>query len=242
MSDGMQITRRKALQVDKAEAGVKIFGTKHTMSVTEKQFTELFEKLSGGVKGAQMVHVMTETRLALLEAFKLGCTVKVPSFGIFRVIASGTEDPTAEDGGQPIELWVNLLLDKGFKTSVQTPGTITYQVTDQKQVLPTIVTVEDVASGSLNSTLTPGKLFAIEGQNLKIDPTKTEQGIYLVPASGAGETVKVSEMLRPRHVLLEGILPTGLVSGESYFLEVRACPRGTETIRVGRFNGVLVIA
>lgn len=237
----MQLTRRKAIALTDAAAGKKIFGTKHSVCVSETLFGEVFQEMSG-MKQSQMVAVLTEIKRTLLVMFKMGGTVQVPVIGNFRLFGTGQEvQEGSADEGTPISLEVSLLVDKGLKTAVATPGVIPYSIVEQAQIIPLISSVKDLATGTFNQVLTPDGLLDIRGTNLKFDPTKANQGLYLVPTDPAGETLKFSKMQVPQGTRLMPVVPIELVSGTSYWLEVRATPRGTNGLRIGRYTPIFTV-
>lgn len=242
MSNAMKLTRRKAIKVTDAQAGKKIFGTKHSASVSEKEFTELFVALSGGLRASQLTAVTTEIYNTMIQAFKLGGTVHVPKLGTFSLFGSGTQDPTAVDGGTPIELVAKLRMPTELKTTIKTQGVIGYTVVEQAQIIPMVTSVEDIASGSFNQTLTPGSQLDIRGTNLKFDNTKAAQGVYLIPTVSGGEIVKFGKSVPPKGTQLVMSVPAELVSGTTYQIEVRTCPHGTQDLRIGRYSPIFTVA
>ena len=242
MSEGMKLTRRKAIKITDAQAGKMIFGTKHSMAVTEEMFGSLYEKVSGGLHISHLVAGMTELNSTLVEAFKMGGTVHVPKLGVFRVTGRGTEDPSAEASGKPIVLKASLLLARPMKTLVSTQGAIPYSVVDQTQIVPIVTSVTDISSDLVDQTLTPGGQLDVVGTNLKFNPTRTDQGAYLIPTDPAGTVIKFGKGYPPTNVRLQLTIPAELVSGATYWLEIRTCTRGTQSLRIGRYSPVLTVA
>lgn len=241
MSTGITFTRRKALDLVEAAAGKKIFGTVHAGTVSEKQFCSLFESISG-LRRSQMLAVTDELRRTTIEAFGLGLTVKIPGFGVLRLVGGGTEDSSAADGGKPLSLTVNLLVDRGLQAAVAVPGMVEKTVVNQQEILPQIATVQDLATEAIDSSMTPGALLAIQGKNLKFDKTKSAEGVYFIPASGTGEVVKCAMTTKPRTIQVDAVVPEGLVSGSSYYVEIRTVLRGSRKLKTGRFEQVLTVA
>ena len=242
MSEGMKLTRRKAIKITDAQAGKMIFGTKHSMAVTEDMFSSLYEKISGGLHSSHLVAGMTELNSTLVEAFKMGGTVHVPKLGVFRVTGRGTEDPSAEASGKPIVLKASLLLSRPMKTLVATQGSIPYSVVDQAQIVPVVTSATDVSSDLVDQSLTPGGQLDIKGTNLKFNNTKIEQGVYLIPTDPAGTPVKFGKSYPPTNVRLQMTIPPELVTGATYRLEIRTCTRGTQNLRIGRYSPIFTVA
>lgn len=241
MSTGITFTRRKALDLAEAAAGKKIFGTVHAGTINDKQFSHLFESISG-IRESEMLAVTNELRRTTIEAFGLGMTVCIPGFGVLRLIGGGTEDPTAADGGTPLSLTVNLLVDRSLQAAIAVPGMVEKTVVNQVERKPEINTVKDLATQASDSTMTPGALLTIRGKNLKFNNTKSEQGIYFVPASGTGEVIKCGVTTEPRTVQVDALIPAGLTVGDSYYVEIRAVLSGSRKLKTGRFEQVLTVA
>ena len=241
MSTGITFTRRKALDLTQAAAGKRIFGTVHAGTVSEAQFCSLFENISG-LRRSQMLAVTDELRRTTIEAFGLGLTVKIPGFGVLRLIGGGTEDSTADDGGKPLSLTVNLLVDRTLQAAIAVPGAVEKTIVNQQERLPQISTVTDLATQAVDSTMTPGALLSIEGKDLKFNNTQTNQGVYFVPVDETGEVVKCDKTTKPRTVQVDVVVPQGLVSGKSYYLEVRAVLNGSRKLKTGRFVQPLIVA
>jgi len=241
MSDGLQLTRRKALSLEDVQAGKKIFGTKHSVSISEKAFMELFKDVTS-IQPAQMRATMAEVKRTMMAAVKIGATVHVPELGTFRVTGRGTEVQDPEDEATPITLQMSLLMDKSIKTAVATQGVVPYSIVQQAQIIPVVTSVEDILSGTFDQLLTPGGQLDIRGTNLMFNSTKTNQGVYLVPTVSGGTEVKFGKAVKPKGTQLVMSVPTGLVSGTTYWLEVRTCTRGTSELRIGRYTPVLTVA
>lgn len=241
MSDGMQLTRRKALSLEDVQAGKKIFGTKHSLSISEKAFMDLFKEITS-IQPKQMCAMMAEVKRTMMAAVKLGATVHVPELGVFRVFGSGTEVQDPADEATPITLQLSLLMDQSIKTAVAIQGGVPYSIVEQAQIIPIITSVKDVRTQTFDQTLSPGGQLDIRGTNLKFDTTKTKEGIYLIPTVSGGEIVKFGEMQDPQTTRLMPLVPTPLVSGATYQIEVRACTKGTNNLRIGRYTPIFTIA
>ena len=96
----------------------------------------------------------------------------------------------------------------------------------------------DVKSGTTNSTLTPGSIGQLAGNDLKFNPANAEEGIYLTNETGT-ET-KVTELAIRTEKRLLFTIPSGLVAG-GYQIEVRKGYGKMATIRTGVLHKQLEI-
>lgn len=101
---------------------------------------------------------------------------------------------------------------------------------------PSPLAFVDLASGQTDGAITPGSIGTVNGSRLKFDPTRPDEGIYLVPAD-AGPAIRVDSVERNRPRQLVFLVPAGL-SGD-YTLEVRARVRGGAELRTGRLEARL---
>ena len=241
MSDGMQLTRRKALSLEDVQAGKKIFGTKHSLSISEKAFMDLFKEITS-IQPKQMCAMMAEVKRTMMAEVKIGATVHVPEWGTFRVTGRGTEVQDPADEATPITLQLSLLMDKSIKTAVAIQGGVPYSIVEQAQIIPVVTSVEDILSGTFNQLLTPNSQLDIRGTNLTFDNTKSEQGVYLIPTAAGGEVVKFGKGVKPKGTQVVLSVPTGLVSGTTYQIEIRTYPHGAKELRIGRYTPILTVA
>ena len=102
---------------------------------------------------------------------------------------------------------------------------------------PTVEDFKDIASNSMNDTLTPNAVGHITGSSLKINTEDTEQGIFLIASDGT--TIQVSTLIRNKPSEVIFMIPA-LASG-TYRLEIRNKPK-TKELRIGQLNGDLVVS
>jgi hypothetical protein len=103
---------------------------------------------------------------------------------------------------------------------------------------PLPVTFEDVASETINETLTPGGTAALTGMRLKFDRNDLIQGIFLIDS--AKNEYRVEKILShtSTHVVMQ--IPVNLPQNE-YTLEVRNLPKGNKIVKTGTlFDRLLV--
>lgn len=90
--------------------------------------------------------------------------------------------------------------------------------------------LEDVTSGTVNETLTPGGVAVLQGLRLKFDQDDPDQGIFLI-TDDSGAT-RVSRIVTQRSSQIVFIIPADLTTGE-YTLEIRILPRGNKEVKKG---------
>ena len=107
------------------------------------------------------------------------------------------------------------------------------QVVPQKDIaaLPTPIVTQfrDVISGSLNGTAKAGGPGEIKGDNMKFDTTKTDEGVFFVPATGAAVKATVISRNEPKTIAIQ--IPG--VTAQGYTLEVRRRFGPTGPVRTG---------
>ena len=98
----------------------------------------------------------------------------------------------------------------------------------------------DLASGTVDTTLTRGTIGTLNGARLKFDSSDSDEGIYLIPTGGAAP-IKITAVQRNKPAQLVFLTPAVLAAG-SYWLEVRARVRGVGELRSGRLDAALTVA
>ena len=108
---------------------------------------------------------------------------------------------------------------------------------------PYITAVRDVVSGELNGTLTAGGILEATGSRLKYDAADREQGLFLVPASGAAVRCDVVAENKPARLMV--MVPPTVAAGP-YHVEVRTkltdSGKTGKSLKVGRFGKELTVA
>ncbi len=96
----------------------------------------------------------------------------------------------------------------------------------------------DVNSGTANNVLTPGGFGRLLGDDLKFDPTDTQQGIFFVATDGTETRAAPYASVKPTEVFFG--VPDALPTGE-YTLLVRAAPRDGSIVREGELEATLTV-
>jgi len=116
---------------------------------------------------------------------------------------------------------------------------VTVEKQSQPVISPYILQYEDVNSATFNTVLTKGGIGIITGEELKFDPTNTDEGIFFVNAAGAA--TKVAVIANRTASKLTFSVPTTLAAG-AYTLEVRKAYTAAKTIRTGALSEKLTVA
>jgi hypothetical protein len=109
--------------------------------------------------------------------------------------------------------------------------------------LPHILEVKDIASDTVNDTLTPGGVVQLRGGRLKFLPAEANNGIFLINSEQNVET-KLVVIVENKPARLIAVLPTDLAQGD-YFIEVRTSCSATgkpmKSLKQGRYNKILSV-
>ncbi len=120
-----------------------------------------------------------------------------------------------------------------LKDAIRTKGTT------QKDIAPVpapvLLQFKDMTSGEINNHAKSGGIGEIKGENLKFDQTKTDEGIFFVPATGAAIKVAIVSTNLPKTLTCQ--IPT--LTAAPFTLEVRVRLRGGTDLRVGTLNDTL---
>jgi len=97
----------------------------------------------------------------------------------------------------------------------------------------------DVATGEMDSVLTPNSVANIIGRRLKFDASDPQQGVFFVAADGAASPAPMIAKNSPSELIIT--TPAGLAAG-NYTLEVRAILPGNTEMRTGQLPFTLTVS
>lgn len=102
---------------------------------------------------------------------------------------------------------------------------------------PSPLEVIDLASGDVNSVVTPGNIVTLNGKRVSFDPEQADEGLYFIQTDGQG-TVKipVESFQKNKPSQLVFLLPANMEAAQAYYVELRARPNGVEDLRAGRLG------
>lgn len=130
---------------------------------------------------------------------------------------------------------VNATATAAFKTKVALDAGV--EKNEAGDPSPSVTMVYDLASESIDTTLTSGNIAEIAGYRLKFDPAREDEGVFLIAADGS-DTHRIAFVHhnKPRKLIV--LVPAGLASS-SYLLEVRTRSSPNGDLRVGRLARAL---
>jgi len=95
---------------------------------------------------------------------------------------------------------------------------------------PLLTTFEDIASGTINDTLTPGGVATLAGLRLNFNQDDPQQGIFLIDSAKTEH--RAERILTHTGKQVVFMIPADLPSDE-YVLEVIVLPKGNKEVRKG---------
>lgn len=100
---------------------------------------------------------------------------------------------------------------------------------------PSLLSFEDLASGQINTAVTPGNIGVINGHRLKFEPAQADEGVYFINTAD-GTEVKVAAIQKNKPGQQVFLIPA-IPAATNLYLEVRA-HFGTD-LRSGRLETTL---
>lgn len=237
MASSIKIIKRPALKETDAQDGVLIYMTKSAGTVDTAQLAAYLAQQQGTNKSAAMA-ALDQVSQAIVTLCKLGHNVQVPYLGTFSLQASGSE---LQDGTVVTPFALNLRFRPARELNLG--ATQDVEVTSAPLVLrnPTVASLTDAATQSLNATLTPGGLAGVKGSHLRFSTEAEDEGIYFCPDTEGGTEIKVQEVLDNRPCALSFKIPATLAAGAAYHVEIRTRLNGKKLLR-GRGVSTLTAA
>jgi hypothetical protein len=103
---------------------------------------------------------------------------------------------------------------------------------------PLLATLEDIASGTINDTLTPGGVVTLSGLRLNFKQDDPQQGLFLI--NSARTECRMERILSHTGKQVIFQIPTPL-SPDEYTLEARILPSGNKELKIGTLSERLVV-
>lgn len=166
-----------------------------------------------------------------------GESITIKGLGIITPRVCGTRDADGNWLDGP-HTYLTMRFDPALHKEFRAVATI--EEVPAVKTVPVIRQFIDNASGTKNSKLTPGAIAEVQGENLRFDPTKSDEGLWLLPQNG-GTPVKAALFNTIKPVRLVFQPPAGLELGTGYRLQVKARIRGTKTLRETVSDFVLAV-
>jgi hypothetical protein len=165
---------------------------------------------------AQVLSVLTASEQLIAEKIAEGHGVNTPLITIRPGISGVFTDPT--DTFDPARHVLRANPQAGPLLEQKLLTATTHKII-RPEPAPLLVAFTNKNTGGVNSTLTPGGIGQITGEQLKFDPAIPAAGIYFVPTVGADIKVPTATIATRTEGELLFIIPA-LAAG-SYRLEVR---------------------
>ncbi|MDR1345780.1 MAG: DUF4469 domain-containing protein [Bacteroidales bacterium] len=112
----------------------------------------------------------------------------------------------------------------------RTSGEVKTEKTEPVSNAPLPHLLEDIASATVNETVSPGGTATLTGVRLKFRQDDPQQGIFLIAADRTEH--RVERLLSHNSAQVVFLIPASLPADE-YTLEVRVLPKGNQTLKKG---------
>jgi nucleoid DNA-binding protein len=120
-----------------------------------------------------------------------------------------------------------------------TPGPLLQEVLPSIEIVrvkiktpkPTIKSITDLKTNTINAGFTPGQAISIKGFNLKINQQDPRQGVFFIDRDGNTTRAENIAKNKPSELI---VFTPGELSG-TYFIEVRAVLHRRKSLRTDRF-------
>lgn len=177
-----------------------------------------------------------EFNLAVCDIVREGNYVNTELFSVYPSVAGVFN--SSNEGFNRNKHAINLNLRAGRRLSEATRN-LSVEKVEVVQARPTLQTLTDLKSGSVNESISIGQIASIKGSLLKINGDEdSDAGIFLI--ADDGKTTKVTRMVKNKPSELLFFVPDELIPG-SYLLEVRTVLYKRKAISVGRLNHTLTV-
>nr|VFK08291.1 MAG: protein of unknown function (DUF4469) with IG-like fold [Candidatus Kentron sp. LPFa] len=153
--------------------------------------------------------------------------------------------PRGEKSWPPVMIFKALLLQSWYvganpASKVRNAVRDDARVTKVETVKPAPLPLEyvDLGSGETNGHLTPGNIGTVNGNRLKFDPAKADEGVFLIPSKDGEKETRITGMQKNKPGQLVFLIPGNLAKG-NYRMVVRARMDGSSELRSGYIEATL---
>ena len=196
-------------------------------SVTEKEIIEYMTR-SGSTITAAEAKANYEEFIDTYEYFlRQGYGINTEFINVRPVIQGVFENKDAKFDSAKHKIKFKVNLGKRYNN---TSAEVKTEKVEPVNNAPLPSKFEDVASGTVDESITSGGTAILSGIRLKFDQSDSHQGIFLI-GSGRDE-FRIERILSYNSAKVVFILPDNL-PGDSYTLEVRVLPHGNKELRKG---------
>jgi len=105
---------------------------------------------------------------------------------------------------------------------------------------PIITQLRNSATDELNKSVTPGALLIVKGKLLKVNTTRADEGVWLIPVIEGGTAVKIAKLVDNTYSRLTCEVPSELEQGTQYIIEIRT-RKGGKTLVISSSETVLTV-
>lgn len=234
----IKYSMRPTISENPVDGGVKMAQSSTALNIDTKTLAQEIVRQGTTVRVADAEAVLENLATALAALCARGESVKIGKFGFVTPRVKGTRNESGE--------WINppkAYLTMRFDTALQRAfsANAVLEEVEAKENSPLVAQVKDGATGLFDSVLTSGGALGIIGKCLKFNPTRSDEGVYFVPAE-TGETVKAAQILDNRYSRLTVAVPTELTPGAMYRIRVRARLNNCKTLTESAYKTVLTVA
>lgn len=199
----------------------------HDASTTMDEIIDNMIGKGSTVTRAEAYAVIEEYNYALEQILLQGGCINTPMFNIAPSITGTFE--TEDEKFNKSKHQVNININPGIRLS-KIADLIPVEKVAVDLRLPTLKSYTDIVSDTKNADITPGGIGHIKGNDLKLDATDPQQGVFFVATDGT-ET-KIASIARNKPSELIFMIPNPLAQG-TYRLEVRTIFHNTKNLRMG---------
>ncbi len=170
------------------------------------------------------------TESLLLEGFRVNFGDLVQLYPTIKGVFNGMTD-SYDKSRHRLDIAANpgTRIRKKVKTEART------EKEETAKPFPVPLEFIDTASESSNESATPGNIGTVNGNRLKFNPQKADEGIFFIHTSDSTE-IKAASIQKNKPGQQVFLIPSELTSGESYAVEIRTRFTNDSTLRKGRLE------
>ena len=156
---------------------------------------------------------------------------------LFPKISGKFTGPT--DGYDPARHQVDVGSAPGVRVRDAIRAEAAVEKLEGSKPLPVLLQVADLATGEIDTVLTVGSVDTLDGNRLRFDPAKVDEGLYFVAvADGAATKVTLLQKNSPSQLVF---VTPALTAAASFWLEVRTRFTENGELRSGRLAKTVLI-
>jgi hypothetical protein len=204
-------------------------------SVTEKEIFDYITRSGSSITMGELKAIYEEIIAAIDYFLKQGYGVNTEFVNIRPVITGVFEGD--DDKFDPSRHHIKFKVALGKRYN-HTADSVKAEKVIQPENIPMPQTFEDLGSGTVNETATPGRAATLKGQKLKFRQTNPLEGIFFVDSAKVEHRVEKILSITGKQVVFQ--IPEGLTPDE-YSLEVRVQAYGSKEVKTGKLPESLTV-